>query len=108
MHYTACMTATLTIRVDEGLAELAKRQALLEGVSLNQYASDLLRAALDPASAGTLVESLRERLQRAGLTVATGSSRPSRPRPHASALAAAMEAAGKGTPLSDIVAAGRG
>jgi HicB family len=101
------MTATLTIRVDESLAELAKRQALIEGVSLNQYASDLLRAALDPASAGTLVESLRERLLRAGLTVAAGNSQPSRPRPDASAVAAAMEAAGKGTPLADIVAAGR-
>jgi HicB family len=102
------MTATLTIRVDESLAELAKRQALIEGVSLNQYTADLLRAALDPASAGTLVDSLRERLQRAGLTVATGSSKSSRPRPDAAALAAAMEAAGKGTPLSDIVAASRG
>jgi predicted HicB family RNase H-like nuclease len=48
------MTATLTIRVDESLAELAKRQALIEGVSLNQYASDLLRAALDPASASSV------------------------------------------------------
>jgi hypothetical protein len=102
------MIATLTIRVDESLAELAKRQAHAEGVSLNQYTTELLRAALDPASAGTLVESLRERLQRAGLTVATGNSRPARPRPDAGALAAAMEAAGKGTPLSDIVAAGRG
>jgi HicB family len=101
------MTATLTIRVDENLAELAKQQALIEGVSLNQYASDLLRAALDPASAGTLVDSLRERLQRAGLTVVARSSQPSRPRPDASALVAAMEAAGKGTPLSDIVADGR-
>jgi hypothetical protein len=108
MHYTACMIATLTIRVDESLAELAKRQAHAEGVSLNQYTTELLRAALDPASAGTLVESLRERLQRAGLTVATGNSRPARPRPDAGALAAAMEAAGRGTPLSDIVAAGRG
>ena len=102
------MIATLTIRVDKGLAELAKRQALMEGVSLNQYASDLLRAALDPASAGTLVECLRERLQRAGLTVSTSSSGPLRPRPDASAIAAAMEAAGKGPPLADIVVAGRG
>ncbi len=102
------MTATLTIRVEESLAELAKRQALIEGVSLNQYASDLLRAALDPASAGTLVESLRERLQHAGLTVLAGSGQPQRPRPDAVAIAAAMEAAGKGTPLADIVADGRG
>jgi HicB family len=77
------MTATLTIRVDERLAELAKRQALMEGVSLNQYTSDLLRAALDPASAGTLVESLRERLVRAGLTVVAGDGQPMRPRPDA-------------------------
>jgi HicB family len=107
MLYNACMTATLTIRVDESLAELAKRQALIEGVSLNQYTADLLRAALDPASAGTLVESLRERLQRAGLTVLTGSGEPPCPRPDAGAVAAAMQAAGKGTPLADIVAAGR-
>jgi HicB family len=102
------MTATLTIRVDDELAERAKDRAREEGVSLNQYAADLLRAALDPSSAGDLVESLRERLRRAGLTVAqTVTTSGTAPEPDPAALAAAMEAASKGTPLSEIVAADR-
>ena len=63
------MTATLTIRVDDQLAEMARDRAHEKGISLNQYATDLLRAALDPSSSGYLVESLRERLRRAGLDV---------------------------------------
>ena len=98
---------TLTIRVDDSLALLAKEQAEREGVSLNQYAADLLRAALDPASAGTLIDSLRERLRRSGLTVATVGKSAATSRPDASTVAAAMEAAGQGTPLSEYVADGR-
>jgi HicB family len=103
------MTATLTIRVDDELAELARDRAQEQGISLNQYATDLLRAALDPASSGDLVESLRERLRRAGLDVprpATPSG--SAPRPAADVVADAMQAAGQGRSLSDIVADGRG
>jgi hypothetical protein len=103
------MTATLTIRVDDQLAELARDRAQEQGISLNQYATDLLRAALDPASNGDRVESLRERLRRAGLDV----PRPSAPngstrRPAADVVAAAMEEAGHGTALSDIVSDSRG
>lgn len=103
------MTATLTIRVDEELAGLARDRAQEQGVSLNQYATNLLRAALDPASNGDLVESLRERLRRAGLDV----PRPTKPsgtvaRPAAEVVAAAMTAAGNGRALSDIVSDGRG
>ncbi len=103
------MTATLTIRVDEELAELARNRAHEQGVSLNQYATDLLRAALDPASNGDLVESLRERLRRSGLDV----PRPKKPsgtvsRPGAEVVAEAMAAAGHGRALSDIVSDGRG
>ena len=101
--------ATLTIRVDDELATLAKDRARQEGVSLNQYTADLLRAALDPAAAGGLIDSLRKRLRRAGLTVPAPAAAPgSIRRPDQAALAAAMEAAGRGTPLSEIVAAGRG
>jgi hypothetical protein len=103
------MTATLTIRVDDALADLAKDRAREEGVSLNQYTADLLRAALDPAFEGDLVESLRERLRRSGLTVAKPPARPSdTPRPDPDVLTAAMESAGAGTPLSEIVSDGRG
>ena len=107
--YHACMTATLTIRVDDQLAELARDRAKEQGVSLNQYATDLLRAALDPASSGDLVESLRERLRRSGLDVPrTSAPSGSTPRPAADVVAAAMEAAGHGRALSDIVSDGRG
>jgi HicB family len=103
------MTATLTIRVDDELAELARDRAQEQGISLNQYATGLLRAALDPASSGDLVESLRERLRRAGLDVPRPAvPRGSAPRPADDVVAAAMHAAGQGKPLSDIVSDGRG
>lgn len=103
------MTATLTIRVDDELAELARDRAHEQGISLNQYATNLLRAALDPSSSGDLIESLRERLRRAGLEVARPTAtRGSTPRPAPDVVAAAMRAAGNGTPLSDIVSDGRG
>lgn len=103
------MTATLTIRVDDQLADLARNRALEHGVSLNQYTTNLLRAALDPASSGDLVESLRERLRRSGLDVPRPAKSSSvTQRPAADVAAAAMEAAGKGRALSDIVSDGRG
>ena len=102
------MTATLTIRVDDELAELARGRAQEQGVSLNQFATDLLRAALDPSSSGDLVQSLRERLRRAGLDVPqSAAAGGSTPRPDPATVAAAMKAAGHGTPLSDIVSSGR-
>ena len=103
------MSSILTIRVDRELAEMAKSRAHDEGVSLNQYANDLLRAALDPASAGRLVDSLRERLRHAGLVVpkpVAASGETERPDP--AVVAAAMAAAGRGTPLSEFVSTGRG
>lgn len=103
------MTATLTIRVDDQLAELARDRAHEQGISLNQYATDLLRAALDPASNGDLVESLRERLRRAGLDVPRPSVRSgSTERPADDVVVAAMESAGHGKALADIVSDSRG
>jgi HicB family len=103
------MTSILTIRVDQELAEMAKSRARHEGVSLNQYANDLLRAALDPGSAGGLVDSLRERLRRAGLLVPEPAVAPGKTdRPDPAVVAAAMAAAGRGTPLSEFVSTGRG
>ncbi len=103
------MTAILTIRVDDKLAGMAKERARREGVSLNQFATGLFQAALDPLSAGALIDSLRERLERAGVEVcerAEGSTAPPA-HPNPEVLAAAMKAAGKGTPLSEVVSAGR-
>jgi hypothetical protein len=102
------MTATLTIRVDDQLADLARDRALEQGISLNQYATNLLRAALDPASSGDLVESLRERLRRAGLDVPPPATSGAVQRPDSDVVAAAMDAAGKGRALSDIVSDSRG
>jgi HicB family len=103
------MTATLTIRVDDELAEMARDRASEQGISLNQYATNLFRAALDPASAGDLVESLRERLRRAGLDVARQSAPDgSTKRPAPEVVAAAMREAGRGKAISDIVAENRG
>jgi HicB family len=107
--YHACMGATLTIRVDDQLAELARERARDQGVSLNQFANDLLRAALDPASNGDAVESLRERLRRAGLQVSRLAA-PSETvqRPNSDLVTPAMSAAGRGQPLSDLVSEVRG
>ena len=102
------MTAILTIRVDDKLACMAKERAPREGVSLNQFGTGLFQAALDPRSAGALIDSLRERSERGGVEVcerAPGSTPPAHPDPEV--LAAAMKAAGKGTSLAEVVSAGR-
>lgn len=103
------MTAILTIRVDDELARMAKERARREGVSLNQFATELFQAALDPRSAGALIDSLRERLERGGVEVcgrASGSTPPPA-HPDREVLAAAMKAAGKGTSLAEMVSSGR-
>ncbi len=106
--YHACMTSTLTIRVDDDLADLARDRAHEQGVSLNQYATSLLRAALDPASNGDMVEGLRERLRRAGLDVPRPSAvKGAKKRPTPDVVAEAMQAGGNGKSLSEYVSDSR-
>lgn len=95
----------LTLRLDAELAEQLKRVAATAGQSVNRYAGDVLRAAVDPDLEGAEVDRLRARLGRAGVLVATS---PVRDAPgDAEALAAARRRAGSGRSLADLVTEGR-
>jgi hypothetical protein len=98
--------AQLTLRIDDELAHQLKEKAKAEGRSVNAMATFLIQALVDPALAGDEAERLRERLRRAGILAEPGG--PPRPRPPEDRLARARIAAGKGKPLSDYVAEGRG
>lgn len=75
------------------------------GRSMNEYVTYVLNAATDPEFGGDEAERVRERLARAGL-LAPGGAPGSRP--DSDAFAQARRAAGRGTPLSDIVSEDRG
>lgn len=96
--------AQVTWRAPDELVERLKHAAATDGRSLNDYLTRLASAATDPALADTDLDRLRERLDRAGL-LAPGGAR--RRRPDATAVAAARRRAGKGTPVSDLVASDR-
>lgn len=94
----------VTWRAPDDVVERARQAAAREGRSLNDYLTQLARAATDPELAGSDVERLRERLAQAGLLAPPGSPRR---RPDPAAVARARQAAGHGTPLSDLVGQGR-
>jgi hypothetical protein len=98
--------AQMTWRTTEELLDRVRRQAEQQGRSLNDWVTTVLAAASDPSYAGTDAERVRERLARAGLLEVLSPS-SSRRRPDRKRLAAAREAAGRGTPLSDLVTDGR-
>lgn len=91
----------VTWRAPDELVERTRQAAMREGRSLNDYLTRLAQAATDPGLAGSDVEQLRERLARAGLLTPAG---PPHRRPDPAAVARARCAAGRGTPLSDLVA----
>jgi hypothetical protein len=95
----------VTWRAPEALVEQVRQAAAREGRSLNDYLTRLAQAATDPALAGSDVERLRERLAQAGLLAPAG---PTRRRPDRAAVERARRAAGRGTPLSNLVAEDRG
>ncbi len=96
----------LTLRVDDRLARDVKAHASSAGRSVNAWLVALIRAAVDPDLADSDVERTRARLARAGLLVAPRRATGVRA-PDARRLARARRAAGKGTALSDLVAADR-
>lgn len=96
--------AQMTWRTTEELLERVRRQAVAQGRSLNEWVTLVLDAATDPDLAGTEADRVRERLANAGLLASTG---PARRRPSAAKMARARAAAGRGTPLSDLVRDGR-
>ena len=95
----------VTWRASEELMERVRAAAAREGRSVNEFLTRLAQAATDPELADSELERLRERLSRAGLLAASG---PARRRPDQKAIARARRAAGRGTPLADLVSKGRG
>lgn len=95
----------MTWRTSDELLQRVRRQAAERGRSLNDWVSTVLDAASDPSHAGTEAEQVRERLARAGLLAPVTSQTPFTPDP--GRLAAARAAAGRGVPLSELVAQGR-
>jgi predicted transcriptional regulator len=95
-----------SVRLSDDHAAAVKRLAQARGRSVNQTFEDLVVAATDPANASDAMSTLRERMLRAGLIydvpVGVGVG------PDASALELARAAAGRGTPLSQIVSEQRG
>jgi len=96
----------ITLRVDERLADDVKAYASKAGRSVNAWVVSILRAAVDPDLADSETERTRARLARAGLLVVPR-ARAGLEAPGARRLARARRAAGTGTRLSDLVAAGR-
>jgi hypothetical protein len=93
--------AQVTWRASDELVARVRRVAAEQGRSMNDLLTQVLEAATNPEHAGTEAERLRERLTHAGILASGG---PVHPRPAPTAVAQARRAAGRGTPLSEIVA----
>ena len=91
----------MTIRLDEELAEDIKRFAADSGQSINGWVVMVLRTRTDPEFSGPGVEQVRERFRRAGILAEPPPT--TRRRPPEDVLARARAAAGRGTPMSDLV-----
>ncbi|MGI9003376.1 MAG: transcriptional regulator [Pseudonocardia sp.] len=94
----------VTWRAPDELVDRVRAAAAAQNRSVNEYLTRLAEAATDPELAGTEATRIRERLDRAGLLVASTAPRH---RPDTAAVAAARAAAASGTPLADLVVDGR-
>jgi hypothetical protein len=95
----------VTLRLDDRLAAFLKQAAAARSESVNTYVQTVLSAAVDPTYAGDEAAQMIERLRRAGLLAAVMQTPD--PAPDAAALAAARKRAGRGQPLSSLVAEDR-
>jgi hypothetical protein len=98
--------AQFSVRLSEERGAAVRRLATARGRSINQTFEDLVGAATDPALAGDELQALRERLARAGL-VFDVSTLPDVVAPTDGELDRARAAAGRGTPLAELVSEGR-
>jgi hypothetical protein len=96
--------AQMTWRPSDELLERVRAQAAQNGRSLNEWVTTVLDAVTDPTSAGDVAQQVRERLARAGVLESTFDARK---RPGKAELARARAAAGRGTPLAQLVRDGR-
>lgn len=97
--------AQVTWRTPDELLERVRHAATSSGRSVNEWITRVLDAATDPELSGSDADRVRERLARAGLLAETSRLPVTQPDPKA--LEDAREAAGRGTPLSDLVIDGR-
>jgi hypothetical protein len=95
-----------SVRLSDEHGDAVRRLAAARGRSVNQTFEDLVAAATDPAHAGSPLLELRERLGRAGL-VFDVSALPDARVPGEQELERARAAAGRGTPLAELVSEGR-
>ena len=93
--------AQITVRLDEELAEAAKRVAAQEGLSLNGWMVMVVRMATDPDNEPTGIERTRERLRRAGILAEP--RRSTKKRPPEELIARARAAGGRGTPSEVLI-----
>jgi hypothetical protein len=95
-----------SVRLSDERGAAVRRMAAARGRSVNQTFEDLVAAATDPTHAGSDRVALRERLERAGLVFDVSALQDS-PAPDEGELERARAAAGRGTPLSELVSEGR-
>lgn len=96
----------VTWRAADDVVDAVQRAAQHAGRSANDWITLVLRAATDPELAGADVLRVRERLRAAGILEDPGA--PALDEPDVDAVAAARRRAGRGRPLADFVADGRG
>lgn len=97
--------AQMTIRADDDLVKRVRRAAEQQGLSMNAYVSHVLNVATSPEYAVSSFERISERFRAAGLLAERSEQEDVSLRPER--VAAARKAAGRGTPLSEIVASDR-
>lgn len=95
----------LTIRASAELIARVRTAASDKAKSVNAYVTSVLDAATNPALAGSEAAAVRERLRHAGLLADVIPPQLTPPTP--TRVRRARAAAGKGTPLSELVAGGR-
>jgi len=98
--------AQITLRIDDRLAADIRDAAAHSGRSVNAWLAFVAKAATDPEAEGDEVTRLRERLRRAGLL--SENVPDDGPDVDDEAFQEARAAAGRGTPLSQLVSEGRG
>ena len=98
----------ITVRTTPDLVLRVKRAAAADGKSMNEFIEHVLEITVDPSRATSEDERLVARLRAAGIYSEPSEWGPPVERPDPERVARAREAAGKGTPLSELVSRDRG
>lgn len=95
----------VTWRADTELVNRVKLTAKHLDLSMNEYLTQIARAATDPSLSSSSLETVRAKLRLAGLLVEA--EYPDFPPPDDAIVEEARKLAGQGTPLSELVRANR-